>query len=122
MIKPIVQMIWSADVDDMEAQTPADPASFCILVQALIGVAGEDGADTFNFLVCTPDRLAARVPPGGALPGRMYIFVERYDYQRIRAAIQDLCDRAAARDWQHAAAILARYGRWEYEDELSTGE
>lgn len=122
MIKPEIQLMWSADLADMESQSPEDPTSFCILVQALIGVAGEDGADTFNFLVCTPNRLAERIPPGGALSGRMYIIVERYDFQRIHAAIQGFCDRAVARDWQRAATILSRYGRWEYEDELGSDE
>ena len=118
-----VQLLTSPDLPDMDERAPDDPTDFCILVQALVGLEGEEGADTFDFLVCTPNRVAGLIPDGGVLPGRTYLFVHRYDYATIRGAIQSFCDRASVgRDWRAVAQILARWGRWEYEDAVDAGE
>lgn len=110
-----VQLLTSPDLLEMDTRQPDDPADFLLLVQALIGVRGEEGAESFDFVVCTPGRLAAEVPEGGALPGRGYLFVRRYEYRVILAAIQQLCDEIDAPDWDQAAALLCRHARWEYE-------
>ena len=107
-----LKLLHSPDLPDPEHNRPQDPGNFRILVQALIGVAGQEAADTFDFLVCTPAWLAAHVSE--PLPARGYLIVPAYDYARIHAAISRLCDQATGPDWSALAAQLSLYGRWEY--------
>ena len=102
----------------METTCPEDSKKFCILVQALIGVEDEPGAETFYFWVCTPNALEERIPEDIGLTGRSFIFVREYDYQLIWKTIESFCDKASvADDWDEFAQIMTRYSDWEYENE-----
>jgi len=105
---------FSPDLPDMEHAVPKDPASFNILVQALIGLDTSDAADTFNFVVCTPEWLKKSLKPGEALSGRHRIIVPGYDYGIIKREIETYCSRATGATWKEIAARLHAYGRWEY--------
>lgn len=106
--------LYSPDLPDMEHAVPKDPASFRILVQALIGLEEGDAADTFNFIVCTPAWLSQNLHAGEALSGRHYIIVSAYDYRTIRQEIEKYCREASAGSWEEIASRLHAYGRWEY--------
>lgn len=111
-----LKLLHSPDLPDPEHNRPQDPGNFRILIQALIGVAGQEGADTFDFLVCTPAWLAAHLAahPAEPLAARGYLIVPGYDYAKIHAAISRLCDQATGPDWPALAARLNLDGRWEY--------
>jgi hypothetical protein len=111
-----LKYLHSPDLPDLEDAKPQDPADFVILVQAIIGLEGGDGADTFDFIVCTPKWLERQVTPENPMSGRSHIFVEHYDYEQIRSEIARYCSLAVGPSWPSVAAILSRYGRWEYED------
>lgn len=104
----------SPDLPDMEHAVPKDSASFRILVQALIGLEEGDAADTFNFIVCTPDWLKQNLHAGEALSGRYYIIIAAYDYHTIRREIEKYCRESSAGSWEEIAVKLHSYGRWEY--------
>lgn len=116
MVRAQLRYLHSPDLPDLEHGAPADPEDFCILVQAMVGPRGEEGEESFDFLVCTPRWLSAQAPPEGFLFGRHYLFLWRYDYKLLRRVIEDLCARAEGPDWGAVAARLARYGLWEFED------
>ncbi|WP_414553465.1 Imm8 family immunity protein [Anabaena sp. CCY 0017] len=110
-----LQMLISPDMLDMEQGEPENPYNFSILVQALIGIASEEGADTFNIIVCTPDWLKNRIPAEGYIIGRAHLIVARYDYGVIKKAIESWCEKAKGKDWNEIVNILAKYSQWEYE-------
>lgn len=112
-----VKFLHSPQLPDLEHSFPPDPTDFEILVQALIGIDGDEAADTFNFIVCTPNHLAAQIAAEGPLSGRGYIFMANYDYKQLRTLIEGICEKAAADSWPKIAAILARYSQWEYEED-----
>lgn len=111
-IRAHLKMLHIPGVSDPEHHHPPDPVSFRLLVQALIGVVGQDAADTFDFLVCTPAWLAANVTE--PLPAHGHLIVPTYDYHAIHAAIARLCDEATGPDWPAVAAQLGLHARWEY--------
>ena len=120
MIKPEIILLTSPDLDDMETGGPENFENFCVLVQALIGAEGEEGAEVFYFSVCTPNALESRIPEKGGLTGKSFIFVRKYDYSLILNTIQSLCDKGSvAKDWDEFAQIMTRYSDWEYEKSMS---
>ncbi|UXH76784.1 immunity 8 family protein [Roseateles amylovorans] len=114
-LKGDLKRLHSPDLPDLAHDHPQDPANFRILVQALVGVVGQEAADTFNFMVCTPAWLAAHVDD--PLPARGYLIVPRYDYAPIHAAIARLCASTTGPDWQTIAARLNLEARWEYDQD-----
>ena len=103
---------------DLEHYAPEDPEDVALAVTASIGPRGEPGEELFEFLVRTPRALTREIAEShlGYLVARHYIIVPTYDYDLVRRAIIDLCDRAQGPDWETVATWLARYGQWEFED------
>jgi hypothetical protein len=103
---------------------PSDARSFCLTITAEIGPENEDGAELFQWLLCTPDRIPDWV---GDLPGlpqneRAYLWAKRvllvreWSYVRVLQIVADVLARAEADDWPSVAARLSPYMTWEYED------
>lgn len=115
-VRPILRRLHSPDLLDMQNDTPDDVESFCILVQAMIGSESSLGEESFNFIVCTIDKVAATLQKEGFLFGRHYLMVEYYNYQVIFDVIDSLCNRVSGSSWQEVAEKLGRYGHWEFED------
>jgi hypothetical protein len=108
--------LHSPDVLDMTAYIPEDPTHFSILVQAMIGPSGEQGEESFDFIVCTPRWLETVLSQDGFVFGQHYLIVARYDYGLIWQVIEDLCNRTDGPDWTTIGNKLGRYGHWEFED------
>lgn len=111
-----LKRLHSPDLLDMESSQPEDAGDFCILVQAMIGPAGVEGEESFNFSVCTPKWLARAVSESKYVFGRHHLFVGQYDYGTIRDVISSLCGRVSGHSWQEVAERLGRFGGWEFED------
>jgi hypothetical protein len=96
--------------------SPEDGERFRLQVTASIGVAGEDGADLFDFTVCSPSWLAGEELYKGFAFQRHTLLVERWDADLVERAIGDLCRRTEGESWEEIAQKLSRYGYWEFED------
>jgi hypothetical protein len=116
VVKAELRFLHSPDLDDLEHGGPADPEHFGILVQAVLGPVGGEGEESFDIIVCTPSWIGAEAARDGYAWGRHYLVVPRYDYAMLERAVTELCATAEGPDWQSVAAILARYGAWEFED------
>jgi hypothetical protein len=105
---------------DIEPDTfvPEDPSRFSFLVQLLAGPAGEEGEESFDFVVCTPGWLADRVEQDGPTNGRHHVIVNRFDWPALRDYFERLVAGISGADWADVGAKLSRYGRWEFEDYL----
>lgn len=116
MMKLELLRLHSPDTLNLQYYEPEYPDCFCILVQAIVGLKGKPGEESFDFLVCTPNWLASKVSEAGYVFGRHYLFLLRYDYNLILQAIEKLCAQAEGQDWETIANYLGRYGKWEFED------
>ncbi|QOZ29920.1 hypothetical protein XH93_25670 [Bradyrhizobium sp. CCBAU 51753] len=109
-----LKSIFSPDADPLEDFLPM--GSFGILVMAMIGPAGEAGAESFDFVLCTPEWFSANTS-GEFTIGRHYLFVRDFDYARLKEFVQDYCTSCGEeRSWALLAEKLSRLGKWEFED------
>ena len=84
-----------AEGGELVAFCPDDAAHFALGVTASIGPAGEDGAELFQFEVCSPSWLAKQSLPKGFAFQRHKLLLERWDPELVERAIRDLCLRTA---------------------------
>ena len=116
-MKAALRQLHSPDLPDLENGSPPDPEHFCILVQAIVGPDDEeDVRESFDFLLCTPSWLADDL---GATPyvwGRHHLLMARYDPATLTEAVTSIVSEAEGPDWDAVAAVLSRYGKWEFED------
>ena len=115
-MKASLRYLHSPDLSDLEHAAPPDPENFCILLQAMIGPEDGKGEESFDFLLCTPKWLMDDLGAKAHLWGRHYLLVPRYDFASILKAVTTLCSDVEAPDWKSTAAIISRYGKWEFED------
>jgi hypothetical protein len=101
---------------DVRAFHPEDPACFALAVTASIGPVGEDGAELFQFTVCSASWLARQALPKGFAFQRHTLLLDRWDPDLAERAITDLCRHTHGDTWQEIAEKLSRYGHWEFED------
>lgn len=101
---------------DVGAFDPDDTEDFALLVQALIGPAGDRGEEMFDFTVCTASWLGGHDLPKGFEFPRGTLLVRRWDPELVTRAISDLCLRTEGADWLEVAQKLSRFGKWEFED------
>lgn len=116
MLRAQLRRLHSPDVANLETHVPAEPECFGILVQAMVGPEDMPGEESFDFIVCTPRWLTSKVVVHGYAVGRHHLVVRTYEYEVIRGAISDLCEKAVGPDWLTVASKLGRFGKWEFED------
>lgn len=112
----MLHSLHSPDLLDMQDDVPEDTEHFAMLVQAFIGPSDGLGEESFDFLVCTIDKVADNVKKDGFMFGKHYLVVEYYNYQLIFDVIDSLCNRISGSSWKEVAEKLGRYGKWEFED------
>ena len=116
-MKAELKWLHSPDVD-LDIFEPEQPDCFGFLLQAGIGPAGSDAADTFDLQVCTPGWLVDRYRRDGGPPyrfGTNLMIVFSYDLGVIRGALRHQCDRITGANWEELAAELSRIAAWEFD-------
>jgi hypothetical protein len=109
-----LKLLSSSDADPLEDFAPTGP--FGILVMAMIGPAGQQGHESFDFMLCTPEWFAANFREDFKI-GRHYLFVRAFDYQQLEGFVREYCSSCGeAASWAPLAEKLARLGKWEFED------
>jgi hypothetical protein len=106
---------YSSDVD-LVGWRPDDGENFSVEVTAFIGPSESGGEEMFDFHVCTGRWLIEHPPEKNFAFVRSTILMQRWDYQTLHRALEDLCFRTEGTDWKEIAGRLSRYGRWEFED------
>ncbi|WP_313917129.1 immunity 8 family protein [Tahibacter sp.] len=116
-MKAELKWLESPDVD-LNTFEPERPDCFGFLLQAGIGPAGSNAADTFDLQVCTPAWLVDRHRNDGAPPflfGTNLMIVFAYDLGVIRGALQHHCEGVTGANWDELAARLSRIAAWEFD-------
>lgn len=115
---------------DAASFEPADPAHFGVPVQILIGETGNDLADSFDLIVCSPSWFAAEAAngrwftqgaplgaPDAVALGSGLWFMRLWQRDDFEAAIHAVCAAASpGPDWGSVAARIGRRIPWEFDD------
>lgn len=82
----------------------------------MVGPIGENSAESFDILVCTPDWIRDCYLEQEFAWGRHLLIVKEFDIQRIKAFISAYVNRQSGKSWAEVAVKVSRIGSWEYED------
>ena len=119
-IRAELRSLYSPDADPLESFTPSGP--FGILVMAMIGPAGQEGHESFDFMLCTPEWFSSNMRDDIAMGGH-HLFVRDYSYARLEKFVQDCCSSCGEETtWRAIAEKLGRLGKWEFEDYVPYSE
>jgi hypothetical protein len=118
MIRAHLRMVHSPDIPDLATYAPENPSHFSLLVQAIIGPLADEGAESFDFIVCSPAWVAEAMAKEKAVFGKGLLMMEYYHFPTLESAIQQLCERTWGETWYDVAQKLSRYGGWEFDSYL----
>ncbi len=109
-----IKQIYSTDISD----SPPDLHNFSVRLYVEIGEKNKAGAETFHFTVTSPSGLQTEMISGhGFRHLRGYILMEKFAWQVVHRAIENLLDQARSRKtWDETISYLNRYGIYDSED------
>jgi hypothetical protein len=116
MIYAELKSIISPDIIDLKSYFPEDPESFSFMLQLLIGPKNQDGAESFQVEVCTPQWLSQHFAEEEIIIGRHYLIVFEYNYERLINRINKYLQLCSGETWKDVAEKVGRLGLWEFED------
>lgn len=108
-----LRRLHSPDTSSLPEFRPNGP--FGIAVQAMVGPAGQDGEESFDFVLCTPDWLSENLSNPFTL-GRHFLFVHKYNYNALLNFVAEFCYSCEGPSWASIAERVGRLGKWEFED------
>lgn len=115
-MKPKLKAVHSPDAEDLESFEPSHPDNFGLLLQLSIGPEGQDGAESFDVVVCTADWLRDQAVECGIASLRHHILVDRYEWSPIRTFIETSLASIEGDSWSAVGEVVSRLGKWEFED------
>lgn len=92
---------------------PPAPDDCRVLIQAEIGPADSDGADTFWFEVCTP-KAFERATGSAWLKG--VLLVASFEWKAVEQALQQYLMQCGGDSWDEVARQLSRQLNWEFDN------
>ena len=103
----------------MSSFVPDSEDCFGFWCEASIGRSDGEGADLFQFCVCTPawlieERRRGLIDEVSLLRGLILVF--SYDYEAVVNLVQAYARSCEGKTWGEIAAKLSRVGLWEFED------
>ena len=111
-----VKSIISPDIPDFNAYYPDDYKNFALLIQVMVGPKGQDGSESFDIEVCTPQWLDEHREEYESVIGKGKLIVFKLDLPSILARIRKIFNGCTGKDWNEIAINLSRYGTWEFEN------
>ena len=100
------------DWETFAARESADPWDDWGWFTAGIGPDGEEGADLFQVLVCTPMAMHKAIDGNEVFRG---LVIDSFDPQSIRNTIREFVAAIRGADWPDFVRQLQSALRWEYE-------
>ena len=107
---------YCPDIDDLSNYSPVQSDNFCFLFRAMVGLMEEEGEESFDIQVCTPQWLITNMKKDDVFCGRHFLIVLEYNFERIFRKIKNLIESCTGNDWDEIAAKVSRIGFWEFED------
>jgi len=88
-VRAELKSLYSPDADPLENFMPT--GSFGILVMAMIGPAGQEGHESFDFMVCSPEWFSSNMRQE-IKPGRHHLFVRDFSYPNLEKFVRNYCN------------------------------
>lgn len=104
--------------EDLSNLTPVS-GSFCHKLRAEIGVAGEKGADAFEFDVCSPAWLENELDRFPILSGGPRLIAKNFDPAVVEEYVRKRLLHATGPDWATVVTKLGQWSRWEFDSHES---
>ncbi len=108
--------IYNPNIDDLVNYQPKIFDNFCILFRAMVGPEDGLGEESFDIQVCTPMWFLTTLKQNDVIPGKYFIIVLEYNYERIYNKIKYLIEAYSADSWNELAEKIATLGHWEFEN------
>ena len=121
-MKAHLKGIYSTDIPDLSKYVPENNDEFGFPLRLMVGPNTEDGFESFDIMLCTPQWLADQNGQHEVIIGRHYLIVFEYNYERIINRINKFLLQCTGDTWQEVAEKVARLGRWEFEDYVDSTE
>ena len=118
-MKPEIKSISVITINDevpFRDYIPANLDDFNVTLRLYAGPEGLEGEESFDIIICTPKWLLANNIDNDVIIARHHMIVFKYDYARIRSAIESFLKKCSGKDWNECALKLSRLGFWEFED------
>ncbi|MCK0128233.1 Imm8 family immunity protein [Erythrobacter sp. F6033] len=114
-IQPELRSLTGQIDEDLNDLAPVS-GSFSHTLRAEIGVRGKEGADVFEFDVCSPEWLDSELNFYSVLPGGPRLITRRFDPEVIENYVRKRLMHATGPDWATVATRIGQWSRWEFED------
>jgi hypothetical protein len=108
---PELRSVLSLDLDF--GSMPPDPSHCSVLIDAEIGVKGQNGASRFGFTAITPSAISAR---NERRWGRGYLILPEFSWDAVSQALQRLLAQSSGPSWEAIAAKLNKELLWEFDN------
>ncbi|WP_459546802.1 Imm8 family immunity protein [Nocardia sp. X0981] len=92
-----------------------------LLVQLMIGPAGEPGAESFDLVVRTPRGDGVDTEALGFRPDERGLVLDRIDAAAIARFVCEYLQELERPTWEELAAEIGRLARWEFQDYRPAG-
>ena len=114
-MKAIIKEIHSPDIN-INNYWPEDEENFGFLLQVMIGPESEEGSESFDIMVCTPDWIKNNLSGQKAIWGLHYLIVFEYNITFIKKYISNYLVNCTGSNWQDIAKKISYIGKWEFEN------
>ena len=104
----------SPDVDDLAAYRPPS-GMFSVLLQLLVGPAGDVGEESFDLVVCSPDWLTERIAQVGPVEGLHHLVVTDWGWPEISSFCARRVAAIEGTTWREVAESLHQFAAWEFD-------
>jgi Immunity protein 8 len=110
-----LQSLLTVGGADLDTVHPNDEA-FRVGLRAIIGPAGAQGEESFDFDMCSPAWLLEEARRHAIVSGRFLLIATDYQPKLIEAYVLKRIAQASGDDWSTIAGKIARWSQWEFED------
>ena len=114
-MRAALKSVSTIDGDDPSNFRP-ETDCFSIWLRLYVGPSGEEGSESFDVCVCSPDWLARQSESDGFVMGRHHLVVNAYSFIPLRSTLERLIGQCSGENWAEVAAKVGRIGQWEFED------
>jgi hypothetical protein len=115
-VRAKIKSFQSVDIEDLHNFIPQNPENFSFLLELMIGPDNEEGEESFNVQVCTPQWLLSTMKKEDIILGNHFLIVLEYNFERIFNKIKQQIEVCSGINWHEVAEKVARIGHWEFED------
>lgn len=105
---PEIRWLYSPDVD-LPTFSPDARAPWGFLLQIGLGVHGEEGEDSFDLMVCSPQWIEVHYGAEALVDGRHHLFMLRYSYSALQDELKRRVEQAAAATWDE---VVSKFGEF----------